>query len=77
MLTIVLQCISEGLLVSFPSSPTYHSVSLILFEVVLLAYSNIEDITREAGSMDVEEDVLLRKCDPSTLFFLDKFFVNM
>lgn len=36
--------------------------------------SNIEDISRDAGSMDVEEDVLLRECG---LTFLDFYLCSV
>lgn len=39
----------------------------------LISFSNIEDIAREAGSIDAEEGVLFRKC----LFFAIYFFVSV
>lgn len=40
----------------------------MVVDIVLHFCSNIEDITRDAGSFDVEEDALLRKCRVVTVF---------
>ena len=58
----------------------------ILYKLFLLIFSNIEDIARDAGSIDVEEDVLFRKCCLTRIIFyhlaicinyLFVLFVNM
>lgn len=42
----------------------------MVVDIVLHFCSNIEDITRDAGSFEVEEDALLRKCRVDTVFYL-------
>ena len=47
--------------------PLTRHISCKLFPLI---FSNIEDIARDAGSIDVEEDVLFRKCCLTRIIFI-------